>query len=86
MLGFGVVAYFLEEHGYPVALLVIGLILGPMAEANLRRALIDSGGSLMLFVTRPLALAFVLLTVGSLALQYWMSRKKREQVTASRAL
>ncbi len=86
MLGFGVVAYFLEEQGYPVAPLVIGLILGPMAEANLRRALIDSGGSLMPFVTRPLALAFVLLTVGSLALQYWMSRKKREQVTAFHAL
>ena len=30
MLGFGVVAYFLEEQGYPAAPLVIGLILGPM--------------------------------------------------------
>ena len=86
MLAFGVVAYFLEEQGYPVAPLVIGLILGPMAESNLRRALMDSGGSLMPFFTRPLALAFVFLIVGSLALQFWIGRKKREQVKASRAL
>lgn len=76
MLGFGVVAYFLEEQGYPAAPLVIGLILGPMVGGNLRRALIDSGGSSMPFFARPLALAFVILIVGSLALQYWMSRKK----------
>jgi putative tricarboxylic transport membrane protein len=81
-----VIAYFLEEQGYPLAPLVIGLILGPMAESNLRRALMDSGGSLMPFFTRPLALAFVLLIVGSLALQFWIGRKKRQQVTASRAL
>jgi putative tricarboxylic transport membrane protein len=86
MLAFGVIAYFLEEQGYPLAPLVIGLILGPMAESNLRRALMDSGGSLMPFFTRPLALAFVLLIVGSLALQFWIGRKKRQQVTASRAL
>lgn len=83
MLGFGVVAYFLEEQGYPAAPLVIGLILGPMVGGNLRRALIDSGGSSMPFFARPLALAFVILIVGSLALQYWMSRKK---LKACRAL
>jgi putative tricarboxylic transport membrane protein len=77
MIGFGVVAYFMEEQGYPVAPLVIGLILGKMAEENLRRALIDSGGSLLPFVTRPLSLAFLLLTVGSLTLQF-ISRRKRK--------
>lgn len=75
MLVFGVLAYFLEEQGYPMAPLIIGLILGPMAEENLRRALIDSGGSLLPFVTRPLSLGFLTLTAVSLALQA-RSRKK----------
>lgn len=75
MLGFGVIAYFMEEQGYPLAPLVIGLILGPMAEENLRRALIDSGGSLMPFFSRPLSAAFLVLIVGSLVLQ-WRSRRR----------
>lgn len=76
MLGFGVVAYFMEEQGYPMAPLIIGLILGPMAEENLRRALIDSGGSLLPFITRPLSLGFLILTVMSLILQ-WRSHRRR---------
>lgn len=69
MLGFGLVAYLLEEMGYPIAPLVIGVILGPMADTNLRRALIGSGGSLELFVTRPVALVLLALILVSLALQ-----------------
>ncbi len=66
MLGFGLLAYFMEENGYPVAPLVIGIILGPMAEDNLRRALIDHQGSVLPFLTRPLSLVFVVLIVLSL--------------------
>ena len=61
MLGFGLLAYFMEENGYPIAPLIIGIILGPMAEDNLRRALIDHQGSLLPFLTRPISLVFVLL-------------------------
>ena len=78
MLVFGVVAYLMEEQGYPVAPLVIGLILGPMAEDNLRRALIDSGGSLMPFLTRPMCLGFLMLTVVTLALQWRRGRRLAE--------
>jgi putative tricarboxylic transport membrane protein len=66
MLGFGLLAYFMEENGYPIAPLVIGIILGPMAEDNLRRALIDHQGSLLPFVTRPISLVFVILILVSL--------------------
>ncbi len=74
MLAFGLAAYFLEEQGYPVAPLVIGLILGPMAEENLRRALITSEGSLLPFITRPLSIGFLFLIALSLFLQ-WRSRR-----------
>jgi putative tricarboxylic transport membrane protein len=52
----GILAYLLEELGYPIAPLVIGLILGPMADENLRLALTVHHGSLLPFVTRPMAL------------------------------
>ena len=61
MFMFGVLVYFLEEMGYPVAPMVIGLILGNMADVSLRRALLVSEGSLLPLVTRPIALALVLL-------------------------
>jgi putative tricarboxylic transport membrane protein len=45
MLPVGIICYFLTEMGYPIAPLVIGVILGPMADENLRRALMVSQGS-----------------------------------------
>ena len=66
MLGFGLLAYLMEENGYPIAPLVIGIILGPMAEENLRRALIDHQGSLLPFLTRPISCLFLCLIAGSL--------------------
>ena len=79
MLIFGVVAYFLEEMGYPIAPLVIGIILGPMADENIRRALMANQGSLVPFFTRPIALVLLVLIaysiVGQLAIVRGMTRK-----------
>jgi putative tricarboxylic transport membrane protein len=69
MLCFGVIVYFLEEMGYPVAPLVIGVLLGQMADVSLRRALLGSNGSIEPFLTRPICLVLMLLIVISLALQ-----------------
>ncbi len=60
MVPMGIVTYYLTERGYPVPPLIIGVILGGMADANLRRGLMVSEGSLMPFVTRPVALILVL--------------------------
>lgn len=59
----GIVAYFLTEMGYPIAPLVIGVILGPMADQNLRRALMVSGGSFVPMFTRPVSLILFLVIV-----------------------
>jgi hypothetical protein len=56
MLPVGIISYFLIQMGYPIAPLVIGVILGPMADENLRRALMVSQGSFMPVFTRPVAL------------------------------
>ena len=60
MIPVGILAYFLTEMEYPIAPLVIGVILGPMADANLRRALMVSKGSFLPMVTRPVSLILVL--------------------------
>lgn len=70
MLPLGVMAYFLIELKFPISPLVIGLILGPMADENLRRALLVSDGSLMPIFQRPVALilftAIVLLIISQI--------------------
>ena len=63
---FGVMGYVMRLHGYPIAPVVVGLILGPMAEAQLRRALAISQGDWSTLVSTPLAAG--LLAVAALAL------------------
>lgn len=63
MIPVGIVAYFLTEMEYPIAPLVIGVILGPMADDNLRRALMVSQGSFAPVFTRPVALILFLVIV-----------------------
>ena len=53
MVAVGIAAYFLTEMEYPIAPLVIGVILGPMADENLRRGLMVANGSVADFFTRP---------------------------------
>jgi copper ion binding protein len=66
MFGFGLLAFVLEEMEYPVAPLVIGLILGQMADIGLRRALLSAHGDILAFFERPLALVFMALILYSL--------------------
>jgi len=69
MLPVGIISYFLTEMGYPIAPLVIGVILGPMADENLRRALMVSQGSFLPMLTRPVSLALVLIIVWMVLVQ-----------------
>ena len=62
----GVIAYFLGEMQYPISPLVIGVILGPMADENLRRAMMVSEGSLMPFLERPVSILLLLVIVRGL--------------------
>jgi putative tricarboxylic transport membrane protein len=55
MLGFGVLGYVFKKLDYPLAPLVLALVLGDLAENALRQSLIMSQGSLLIFATRPIA-------------------------------
>jgi len=56
MLGFGVIGLILRELKFPMAPLILGVVLGPILDLNLRRGLVLSDGSLMPFLTRPISL------------------------------
>jgi len=59
MLGSGVAGYIFRKLKYPLAPLVVALVLGEMTEQALRQSLIMGQGSPAIFITRPIALAFM---------------------------
>lgn len=59
----GVIGFLMRRHDFPVAPAVIGLILGPLAEAQFRRALTISQGDPSVFVTHPLSLGLLVIAV-----------------------
>jgi TctA family transporter len=61
MLVFGLVGFYLESQRVPLAPLILGLILGPMVEENLRVGLINSDGSFAPFFVRPICASLVAL-------------------------
>jgi putative tricarboxylic transport membrane protein len=74
-LGFGVIGWVIKRLGYPVAPVILGLVLGAIAETNLRRAImIDSG---LIFFIRPVSAILLLLAAGSFALPFLTSRKSQ---------
>lgn len=68
MVAFGVIGFILRRFGYPMAPLVLGIVLGDLLEKNFRRGLVLSDGDLSPFFTRPISgtlaaiLALVLLS------------------------
>lgn len=66
MMFFGAVAYFLIKCDFPMPPVILGLILGNLAEKNLQRALTLSNGSLSIFFTRPIACVLIIASLISL--------------------
>jgi putative tricarboxylic transport membrane protein len=61
--GFGIIGYVFARFGMEPAPLLLGFVLGPMMEENLRRALLLSRGDFSTFVTRPLSLSLLVVTL-----------------------
>ena len=59
MVGFGFLGYFLNKMEFSMSSIVIGIILGSMAEANFRGSLIMSDGNPSVFLTRPICAIFL---------------------------
>jgi putative tricarboxylic transport membrane protein len=59
---FGVLGFAMARLGFEAMPLVLGFVLGPMMEENLRRALLLSRGDVAVFVERPISLFFMIAT------------------------
>lgn len=76
MFSAGVAGFLFKVYDFPTGPFVLGLLLGKMLEANLRRALVMSHGSLMIFLERPVTCVFLVLI---LATFLWpLVRRKRQ--------
>ncbi|MEL7212013.1 MAG: tripartite tricarboxylate transporter permease [Pseudomonadota bacterium] len=61
--GFGIAGYLLRKADYPLAPLVLALVLGPLMEKSFRQTLIAEQGNVLAFVERPLSGTFIALAV-----------------------
>jgi putative tricarboxylic transport membrane protein len=78
---FGVIGYWLVKHDFEPAPMLLGFVLGPLMEENLRRAMLIARGDWMVFFTRPisaglLGVAILLLIVSTLP----KIRRRRDEV------
>lgn len=62
-LGAGIVSFLMQENDYPVAPLILGMVIGPIIEQSFMQAMIAQNGSLTAFFARPLAAGLGLLTI-----------------------
>jgi putative tricarboxylic transport membrane protein len=85
MFFFGLIGYACEKMHYPTAPVVLGLILGPLVDSNLRRMLKATGGSLEPFVTRPISLIILLLIISTIAGQFGVAKKVKNVVFRRKA-
>ena len=75
----GLVGYFLKKDNYPIAPIVLGLILGGMFEENFRRAVKLAGGNYLVFFTKPICLLFIGFSILSIALPAIKQRRERRK-------
>ena len=80
LLACGVIGYLLSKNDYPVAPLVLALVLGPMIENNMRRALTISNSDFSIFLTRPLSLAFIIVAAAWLLIPLLLKLKGRSVI------
>lgn len=81
LLFFGVVGYFFAKNDYPLAPLVLGLVLGPMIENNMRRALTGSNGDFIVFLQSPISLVFLIFAVLWVVIPMILKMRGRNLVT-----
>jgi putative tricarboxylic transport membrane protein len=78
MIGFGVIGYLFERFRFPIAPLVLGVILGPLTEAAFMNSMISFGNDWTVFFTRPISGAVMVFTAIMLLLpffQQWRAKK-----------
>ncbi|WP_134680453.1 tripartite tricarboxylate transporter permease [Paracoccus ravus] len=83
-LGFGLLGYGMKKLDFPVAPVILAMVLGYLIESNYRTALVASQGDYSVFVTDPISLLFLILSLISVLVplrRAWRARRARSVVT-----
>jgi TctA family transporter len=80
MLVLGVIGWLMEEHGFPIAPAILGLVLGEMLEQNFMTSMIKADGSLLYFFQRPIAACLGIATVLIWAAMIWRAFSPKARV------
>ena len=76
---FGILGFFMRQYGFPLAPMILGVVLGDIAELNLARALaIDADP--MLFITRPWSLFFTVIALFSVIFPIYQKQRGTESM------
>ena len=77
MVSMGVLALVLRRYGFPLAQVVLGMVLGPILEQHFMVSAIKSNWNLLAFFDRPFALLLMALTVATIAAGVYFARRRR---------
>ena len=82
LLGIGVLGFLMRRYGYPLAPLMIGMVLGPLAETSLRDALLSSVGDPAVLVSTPITWVIygILVLVVAFSVRAAVVRRTRQDV------
>jgi putative tricarboxylic transport membrane protein len=75
---FGVIGYLMRKFGFPLAPVVLAVILSQPLEIALKQSLAISNGSYAIFFSRPIALGFMLLATAVIARGLWLQYRSRQ--------
>lgn len=80
LFSFGIVGYVMRQLGFPLAPIILGVVLGHVAELNLSRSL-ATDSDLMLFITRPWSLFFLIVSVFSIGFPWYQKARETKAWT-----
>jgi len=80
---FGILGYAMQKLNFPIAPVVLGIVLGPIAEVSMRQALIMSHGNYAIFFIRPISVILLILSVTFLYISFKQRKSKKEVISAS---
>jgi len=79
LIFFGLIGYLMEKYEFPLPSVVLGFILEPMIEINMRGGIMAIQGSFMPFITKPISFIFLLATVISIFITVLVQLKKANE-------
>jgi putative tricarboxylic transport membrane protein len=83
MIGFGVIGYLFERLKFPIAPLVLGVILGPLAEESFMNAMISFSNDWTVFFRRPISGTVMVFTIVMLLLPFIQQWRAKRRVAAA---